>query len=515
MPTKTNQPESVNLMSNEYSAYNPNEEIDLIQLVINLKRHWKMIFAICVVGTLLSVVVALTSSKIYKTEMQIGLPTDAAVSKVAENGMKAYNQLELLKKYYDHIRFEYGFKEFVYSKGYLAELFPEVDSVVYADQLFAGLSQSLSVEIDEPKALKAQFIDSPTLFTVSLEHSNEALLVKLFSEYVEYTNTAVLSAMSAEQQAKRKADLTILLRDIDLLRKTMAHSRQHNITKLEAENVQSLILLEQKRQILIDLTANNRQTQIAIIEETNLQKLNQLEQKKELLVIKAKSDRAVQIKQTEEAAAIAAQLNIVFPTKLEDLDQDTQKKLDGQTYINLSNNQTLPMYLMGTNYLNTLIKTLKGRQDDALFMTELSQIDNEIELVKQDKVLQTLKARQSDAPFLVALNQIDNEISLIKNDLVLKELKERGSDDPYLEQLPVMQNAITRLNALSLDFSGIKAYSLVKAPLVTGRAIKPNRSLIVIIGASLSFFIAIMVALFTIGFQNRALRSAKNQSVAI
>ncbi|PCI61276.1 MAG: hypothetical protein COB35_06755 [Gammaproteobacteria bacterium] len=490
----------VQILPSDY-LHHEDDSIDLLQLILNLKKRWKQIFLITFIGTALSVAYALYLPKIYQSSVEVSQPKTSAIVKLGENGLTQYSKTSLFKEYYDKARSQTFLKQYITTQGYLKKLYPEEYSASNTEKMFSNFIKDFKVEITEPQVAKGEFIDQPSRFSLSLQHNNEALLLEIINGYLNTTNESLLKAIKKDQIAQRKSLIEIQQSKIALLRSNAKTSRELHIKKIVENNQLELNRLLQEKELLVAQAKSDRTTKIAQIEEKNAQTLNELQQQKSLLIIKAKEDKLTQIANTKEAYSIAKTLKIINPTRLDALNKTRNEQ--AATNIMLSNSNSLPLYLMGTKYLETLLKTLTTRENDAIFLPELSQINSKIAKVKKDIALKFLKERKNDAPFLSELNKIETKIVKLKNDQNLKALKERQSDDPFITSLPSILNTIETLKSKSLDFNGVKAFTLEKAALLTNKAIKPKRALIVVLGGILSGFIALIVALFSSAMANR------------
>lgn len=481
-------------MTADENAQN-SDGINLIELLLDLKKRWKQVFLITLTGTLISVIIAFMLPKYYKQKVVASLPSVTSTVKLNENGLNEYTRLTLLKQYYDKARSVSFFRKFLNENEYLKQLYPELYTDRNSEQLFSRFSKSFQVKVIEPKVENGGFVDSPTRFEVSIEHTNEPLLVEMMNRYLAYTNQELLKQMRNEQTIERDAQITVLKRDIQFLREKEKTKRNLLIEKMLADNIEKLATLEQRKQLLIARENNNRATKIAILEEQNLQQLNELLQKRELMIKKASRDRVTNIALAEEALGIASNLKIVHPTRLDNLDRNDQRASGGtgsSTNISLSTDQELPLYLMGTKYLTALVETLKSRKNDEVFLIELNELDTEIAKARDDQALKTLKARKTSAPFLTEIHEINAEIARIKHDQTLRALQQRSSDDPFIEDLPEKINRASILEELSLQFLDIKAYTIDQAAFETRKPSRPSMRLIVIIGAMLSVIFALL-----------------------
>lgn len=485
------------------SSHSTQDEINMLQLVIDLKARWKQLFVISFTGAALTIAIALIIPKHYKQTVVVTLPSADSTVKLNENGLTEYSRLSLLKVYYDKVRSVSFFRQFIESKQYLSKLYPDLyNSTSNGEQLFARINNEFEIKVLEPKVKKDEFINSPTQFSVSLIHTNEALLVSLLNEYVVYSNEHVIKQLKTEQSYERESRIALLNREIGLLKSNAKTIRELKIARIEVENNKQLDILNQRKELIIAKEQGHRLTEIATLEEDNKRKLNELEQQRTLLVSKAAQDRATQIAKAEEALKIATNLGIELPTRVDEMDSNN----NGSTQINLNSAQELPLYLMGTKYLTTFVETLKNRENEEIFISEINALDVNIEQVRNHQALKTLQARESDAPFLTEIHDIDLEIERIKNDRELNSLKELNSDEPFIDILPEKLNTIAALNALSLDFADVNVFTLDQEAFLTNKPVKPSVRLLAIIGCMLSGILALMLVSISIMIERRKSR---------
>jgi LPS O-antigen subunit length determinant protein (WzzB/FepE family) len=483
----------VQVILSEYSQHE-GDSADLLQLILNLKKRWKGIFLITFIGAILSVAIAFYIPKVYQSSTQISLPNTSNIVRMNTNSINVYNSSALFKSYYEKISSENVLHKYLVEQGYLKKLYQEGYDENKVGQYVSGFAKGFNIEINDPVAQKGKPVENPNKITFSLQHTNEALLVELLNNYINKTNEDLIKEFTFYESEERNSKLKNIQNTINLLKINAKTTRELLISKLEVDNQQKLDILLQNKQLLINKAKEDRNTTILTIEESNQQKINELQQKRNLLIAKAAIDRKNLIVKAQEAKGIAESLNIILPTELDDLDNSPTTGGYGKTNISLSKDQTLPLYLMGTKYLATLMKTLNDRKSDAEFLPAISQINSDIELVNNDQKLKTLLERKSDAPFLAELNNINQSIEKITNDKKLKALKERKSDDPFIKELPGLLNQAEQLKSKTLDFTNIKLFTLNKSAKLTNKAIKPNRPLIAILGTFLAGFIALIWA---------------------
>jgi LPS O-antigen subunit length determinant protein (WzzB/FepE family) len=425
------------------------DEIDLGELFSRLASQWKLILGITLGGTLLAVIFALSLPKVYQPSVTVSRPSQGNVSQLAtinkvlksENTEDIEEQLipatpqEVFNEYFDHLRSQVVFSEYVQSEDYLAKLYP--DKKQSDDQLLSELTEGFKIVIEEPSPdKKGAYIENPIRVRASLEIQDEAIGVELLNGYTSYVNQRLV-------QDLEKDTWEIVANRIVELTKTLVRLREQH---------------EQDRLLTIQR-----------MEDKNAEKIVQLEDVIKALLVKAKAERETRIAEAEEALQIAKSLNITNPTTLEALALRGQKGQVASTTVTVGEEQTSSLYLQGSKYLGILIETLKNRKSDERFLSEI--------------------------------NDLREKISLIKNDPVLAALKARETDDPWIKGLPEKLADLDILKTLSPDISGLIAYGMEDSAIVSDKAIKPNRKLIVLLGIFLSFFISIVLVLIVNGLR--------------
>jgi LPS O-antigen subunit length determinant protein (WzzB/FepE family) len=420
--------------------YNNGDEIDLGQLLLDIRKRWRTIFLITFAGTLLAVAVALMIPKEYKPATRLTLPKDMHVERFNQHGLVELERKELFKRYYQALRSEANFRNFITENAFLGSLYEDFEQKNSA-RLMANLTDSFAVSIIEPQAPKGESVEFPTLIEASLQHTNETAAVKLLNTYVTDTNMRLVNDFIAQFKQIKMQREEQLNQQITLLRQAAKYEREQEIARKEATNNLTIQQLENEKQLLVELAKGNRKTQLA---------------------------------EVSEALKIATTLNIENPTPI---DEFSASNSEAATNIKLSSNQDLPLYLMGTRYLKALTDTLNSRENEAVFLSEI--------------------------------NQLDKEIKAAKNDPRLAQLKARESDDPYIEELPRLVQQLSKLEAKALNIADVQLYQTDKSATVTNKAVKPNRPLIAILGLMLSGMVALVVALVSASMARRSDNSVR------
>lgn len=489
----------------EYS--NSGQLIDLFELIKSLSRYWKSITLITILGAMLSVVLALNIPKVYRTHLTFSLPSISSVVAINNKGINPYTQKTLFKAYYDKLRSKTFLREFILQHSYLERLYPKKylnkKTDILNDGLFSNFVKSFKVVILEPTVKKNVFNNEPISISISFEHSNETVIVALINHYAAFANDTLFMEIQEQQIEQRAEMIAELNRKIKLLKDNALTRRNLLIDKIIINNNEKLESLKLKKSIAIAQAAADRGTRIAIQEEANVRRLNELKQQRELLIKQEEEDRKAEIAIAQEARSIAKSLDIIHPTQLDGVSKQSGFTNAEKTQINLSAEQKLPLYLMGTQYIDAYIETLKARKDRIVFLKEINKIETEMSKVKDDQTLKMLKLRKDDSPYLELINEIDAAIREVKNDQKLKALQTRKSDEPFIIELPKVLNKIDELELRVLSFRNLKASTQRDDALITNKSIRPNRPLIAIVGALFSGFLALLYGFVAVAMAKR------------
>lgn len=407
---------------------NTNDEIDLGELIKNLAAQYKLIVGITLLGTLLSLAVALYLPNIYRQEVILSKPHDADIAELNANGYTKFTTQKIFKQYYDILRSPHSLELFIKEAGFLQSLYPETNR--QENTLIAEFYKKFKIEILEPKPdLKNGVVIAPSMIAIRVDHEKEEVIVNLLNEYTRYTEKKFIKSLSEQQKVQIESELKTIVRDIELLRSAEKLAREDEIIKLE---------------------------------EKNKNEISAINNKIEALLVKADTDKSHEIIAMDSAYKIAKKLGIKKPTSIADIGKNFQG-LTSKTEITMTDKQELPLYLMGTEYLD-------AKRED-------------------------LNVRTDNAPFIREYTSLKEQIKLLENDAKLTSLKNRSSDDPYITELPALIARKHKIERLSLVFNGVKAMKIEKNAKITGEKIKPKRAVIVIVGVIISGMISLFVGI--------------------
>jgi LPS O-antigen subunit length determinant protein (WzzB/FepE family) len=408
-----------------------NDEIDLGELLRKLASQYKLIVIITLLGTLISLAFALILPNIYRQEVIVSKPYESDISELNANGYTHFTAEEIFKRYYDELRSPEKLETYIIEAGYLKQLYP--GSTSQENTLVADFKKTFTIEVLEPKPEeKGAVVTSPSMLAVRVDHRKEGVIANLLNDYIKYTDKMLIKSLSLQQKNQIQSELKTISRDIGLLRSGAKFAREAEIIR---------------------------------IGETQATEIFNLNNKIEALLIKAEDDKGHEIIAIDSAYKIAKKLNIKKPTSIADIGKSFQG-LTSKTEITLSDKQELPLYLMGTEYLDA----------------------------KRDE----LRERSENTPFVREYTSLKEEIKLVETDGYLEQLKNRKSDDPYITELPSLMSRKNRLESLTLAFNGVKTLKIEKNAKVNGKKLSPKRALIVIGGITISSLLALFIGIMNL-----------------
>ncbi len=422
-------------------AHVQDDAIDLGQVIVDLLKDWKLIVIITFIGCMLAFSLSQIIPKQYRLDAVVGMPDRANVEQFNSQSLVELDSTELFGTYVNQLNSSLQFNEYVTSNYFLALLFPGKEESI--ESKLSELNSRFSITPEIPDNKKRDLEYEPRFYKLSLTSSNEDVAAKLVNGFIGYTNEQLRADLEAQNQSIVKLRLADIDRKIALLRFDAKQQRERKIQLIEDDNALQIAELEQQKSLLMKLEKENRQTLIA---------------------------------EATEALKIAKELNIINPTPI---DEFANSSKGAATSIKLSSAQSLPLYLMGTRYLNSFVDTLKTRKDDAVFIKRINDINKTIEEVKNDPTLARLKARKSD--------------------------------DIFIDELPALISERNDLATKDTSLSGINFYLASKAAIVSGKPIKPNKVVIVGVGGVLSLLFALVFVLMRQAVIRRSPEAANEQ----
>lgn len=419
--------EKHNTSQNEISYVSgASDEIDLGQLIIDFIKQWKLIAAIILCGTLIVGVAVFQIPKVYQPSAIITQPSEVAVEQLNRTSVIEIDRKNLFKLYFNMLRSEVLLRQFITNNSYLEKL-GVVGTESSTEAAVARLLMSFQNTVlePEPDRPRTKLVEFPSRVSLSFRHRNEPAAVELLNSYLKYINGQLIQKLKEQSLATSAERQELLKSEMALLRSAAWYDLEQQIERRSRFNALEIEKLKNEKELLIELAKKNRQSQLARV---------------------------------REALIIAQKLGLENPTPLDGFNTN---KGEIATSIKLGSQQELPLYLMGTRYLNALTETLKNRKDE-----EVS----------------------------TKINELEKQIREIELDPELTALRNRESNDLYIDELPKLLSELNSLKSKTHDFGGIQAYQVEKQPVVTRMSVKPNRLTLIGLGFICSFALAFFIA---------------------
>ncbi len=402
------------------------DEIDVGRLCDDLARQWKLIAATTAGGTALMALLAFTATPEYRQQVTVSLPSVTAIERINAETLQPTDRHAVFRRYYDGLRSPEAFRSFATDAGYVERLFPQSGRDL--DEALTNLLwRALDIVIDEPApATRGAQVTNPERVTLSLQHNDEPAIAAFLNDYLLVVQAGLRERMQREMRASIDSELALVERGIELMRTRARRERQLEIERIESVNAEkSRLLGNQIAALLNSAQRGNEHTIVQVI----------------------------------EARQLAANLGIDDPTFLDEL---KPREATPRTEITLADRQELPLYLMGTRYLDAYVDKLRGRE--------------------------------SAEPYVPQVTELRRELELVNNDARLTALRTRESDDPFIEGLPDLLARRDQLSALDPDLASIDLYTLERGARTTGEKIKPRRALMLAAGFAASLVLGLLIA---------------------
>ena len=413
--------------------HSDDDEIDLFELFQSLIKQWRWLVGLTLAGTVLALILALLLPSQYQATARVALPAQASFVKLNTIKDGAYSGQSLFNDYYHRLRSPEVLIKYAEHLSSTNKLgYRQILDQESLGQIASRLTDSTDIEVLEPKENKKDAERLlPTLVGLSFWSDNEAEGAEFLNGYLEFVNDFVLSKIINDEDLLLTSGIESAAFEVAMLRSAAKRDRLHQIELREAKNKEQLTILNNSIARLVE---------------------------KKILTQQSRSERL------KEGLLYAEALGIKKPTTIEAL-----SKSGAGSQVNVTT-QSLPhLFLLGSTYLKKEIESIESRANIERFVPEIIELKTKIMGVENDEILASLKARVNDDPFIAGLQPLLNK---------LNRLNERKS------QL-----------ASTSDMVGQQIYRLDKKAVVDGGHEKPKRALIVAVGAVLSGFIAIFVAL--------------------
>ncbi|MDH1700771.1 GNVR domain-containing protein [Comamonas terrigena] len=242
---------------------------------------------------------------------------------------------------------------------------------------------------------------------------------------------------------------------------TLRRENERLAMDFEAALKNRIVELEKYIDSSRSIYAEEKESKIANLEEGDKIRVAQLQDELAALRQQLRLLRKDRIAQLSEAIAIAHSLGIKRPTTPSAMGEPDSR--GGSSIRAEVNGQPLPLYFLGTNALEAERSALNARSSDDFGDGRVSQIFKELQMLQRN--------RQVEA------------------------LKQRTNEDRYLEDIEEERKELLRLNSLSIDISKLRLADIDRRAVRPDAPVKPQKALIIILGAMLGIILGFGVVL--------------------
>ena len=356
----------------------PTDEIDLRELFLAIwNRKW-MIVGVTIIFIGIASFYNDIKPTTYQSSIILSPPLEATVLEINKEGIFKETKDSIFRRFLEKFTAPEFQVAVLKDKGYLDQLTQDIKGDFDENQVAYGFLESIKlVEKVTKKKGQEEYFD-PNRLEFELLGADKNLI-----------QNYLIDLKSAANQQE--------IEELEEIFNSRIKNRLNEITRESYE-----LTLKAMR---------DREDRIKIIEEEDSKKITNLINEKERLRVKAKQDRLNQIDRLIEAKDIADEMGII---------ENNFKKIqsDNTATLNLSigDNQKLPdWYLYGSKVLAKRINLLTNRKNDDSFIPRITEIDKEIQAIKENTELKTLKERESDNPYIERLRVLDVEKTRLKS----------------------------------------------------------------------------------------------------
>ena len=404
------------------------DQLNLRDLVRALIKRKRIILLITITVFLIALAYSLLLSPVYKAQVSFLPPTEADVSKLnvtdVTNIANATAIYAIFEKHLNSLKI----RRKIFDKLELLDFYGSnttEDSSV--ETIFEKFNKNISIE--KPIIYRIEETVIPTLDLILLG-KDPKLIAKILNELEAEARSAAKQEVITDLVEKINLKKEALQRVIHQLRNTAEKQKNDQITQLL---------------------------------ETDAIAWQDLNDQIKTLRSSAKTKREDRIQIVTEAAKIAESLKLADRSPLLDINVTAISDSAKDAFYNKLSTQTQNLlYLRGFKALRSEIKELTSRTSDDPFIPELRDLQDRLELLKNNPKINALKARKN-------------------NDSFIEQLRKRESELALLEAVNIVPNQIRVATVDQLAFPPTKHE-------------KPNRFIIVALGAVLGLFLGIITA---------------------
>lgn len=405
------------------------DEIDLFALMMTLWRRKGLIFGITLLFTLIAAGISLLITPTYRTE--------SILKPVNPNELYALNDLGVYS---------------VTSEGLFKRVEGELRSYSNQEQFFRQHQSYFAPIINN--------VDEERLEQVISRFANQNLKIKQPGK--DETQEMLILEFTYPKGVIGPEALNQYVSDS--IKNVKAEIPQVLTTRIDQEqrNLQN--------QLAVLLAGYNAKIDSEIANLTEKDQLKRLQLQDELKALKEalKKERENRIATLTEAIEIAERLGYRKPTSPSS--ESSREQSSSVIYAEI-NQEKMPLYFLGTEALKAERNTLLARESDDFTSTRITEIEQELRLLENNRKIELLKLREKPDLFLDEITTIKQKIA----ELNIAQLKIENQVLPHLATLDIVE----------VDEKAI-------APL---SPLKPNKKLITIIGFLLGGMLGIIIVL--------------------
>ncbi|WP_248766242.1 Wzz/FepE/Etk N-terminal domain-containing protein [Pseudomonas protegens] len=206
----------------------------------------------------------------------------------------------------------------------------------------------------------------------------------------------------------------------------------------------------------------DKRARIARLQETDAIRRAQLQDELSALRQQLKTARNYRITQLTESINIARSLGIIKPTAPSALG-DTAYKNPTNVIRTEVNYQQIPLYFMGVEALEAERRALLQRKSDEFTEGRVAQIFHELQMLQDNREVEMLK--------------------------------KRSNEDLFLANVEGQRSERLRLSTLTFDSQALQLVDIDRYAVKPVSPIKPNKSLLIVLGGVLGLILGISIAL--------------------
>lgn len=410
------------------------DEIDLFELAQSIWQERILVVIVTAAVTVLALIYALVATPVYQTASILKPAKIKDLDELNSLGVYDLTPTAALERVGAALEsYETRFSFFQNNQALFEPILREGRS---AEQNFEAFNRdNIKILKPDPDPKKANSF-SPYV-GLQLEYSNMLDGPAIVNGLVQYAIELERTRLEEDLEVVIANKLEKIQRDLEVLRTGYQTDKEIKITSLtESDHLKRLKLQDELAAIRLALT----------------------------------TQRENRIKQLDEAMAIAASLGIKKPATPSSLSEGA--RVSGSVIKTEVNNQTIPLYFMGTDALDAEKQTLLQRTNDDFTSGRIVEIQQELKLLEHNRNIEILQSRENE-------------------DLFLTELVDK-------------QKAIADLKNLKVDMDKLALVSLDKVATQPRQAIKPKKTLIVAVGIVLGGMLGLFAALVRSAIRKRS-----------